>query len=116
MIYKPRMLLMDEPFAALDAQLRQSMHRQLLESVRLEGQTVMFVTHDINEALVVADRVVMLGGSPARTTREFTVPFGRDRDTDTVRFEPQFRDLEAEVNEALNAARTRTEPVGVGER
>jgi NitT/TauT family transport system ATP-binding protein len=104
-IYHPKMLLMDEPFAALDAQLRAQMHTQLLEEVNRTGQTVLFITHDLYEAVLLSDRVIVLGGSPAHPIREFTVPFGRERDLATLRFEPEFAVLERRVHDALNHAR-----------
>jgi NitT/TauT family transport system ATP-binding protein len=64
MIYEPALLLMDEPFAALDAQMRGQMHIELRSTVKRLGQTVMFVTHDIAEAAKLADRVLVVGGGP----------------------------------------------------
>lgn len=104
-VYQPKMLLMDEPFAALDAQLRAQMHAQLLEEVRRTGQTVLFITHDLDEAVLLSNRVIVLGGTPAHPIREFAVPFGPERDLATLRFEPEFAALERRVHDALNHAR-----------
>jgi NitT/TauT family transport system ATP-binding protein len=64
MIYEPKLLLMDEPFAALDAQMRNQMHIELRGTVKRLNQTVMFVTHDIAEAAKLGDRVLVVGGGP----------------------------------------------------
>lgn len=105
MVYKPQMLLMDEPFAALDAELRGVMHVELLKAVRRLDQTVLFVTHDIQEAVLLSDRVIVIGGTPARALEEIVVPFGRDRDFATLRFEDRFFELERDVHLALTRAR-----------
>ena len=106
MIYDPAMLLMDEPLAALDAQLRAQMHQELLRTVHRLNQTVLFVTHDIFEAVLLSDRVIVLGGSPACPVASFDIPFGADRDLATLRFDTRFVELERRVHEALNAARS----------
>ncbi|MER7006064.1 ABC transporter ATP-binding protein [Dactylosporangium sp. NPDC000555] len=108
MIYQPKMLLMDEPFAALDAQLRSTMHTMLRRTVESIGQAVIFVTHDIHEAVLLSDRIVVIGGSPARPVSVLDVAFGQGRDLETLRFEPAFVALEREVHSALAAVR-RTE-------
>ncbi|WP_327151071.1 ABC transporter ATP-binding protein [Nocardia sp. NBC_01329] len=106
MIYEPALLLMDEPFAALDAQLRTQMHRELRRTVAETGQAVLFITHDIYEAVLLSDRVVVLGGRPAAPISEHLVPFGPDRDVEALRFDPEFVRLEKVVHDALGAART----------
>jgi NitT/TauT family transport system ATP-binding protein len=102
----PTVLLMDEPFAALDAQTRGNMH-QLLQSIWLRSRkTVVFVTHNVREALVLADRVVVMAGRPGRVLQDLEVrlPRPRDPDDDTlVRFSRQIR-------EALRVAERATEP------
>src|SRR5690606_13742440 len=85
LIYEPAMLLMDEPFAALDAQLRETLHRELLATVAQLQQTVLFVTHDITESILLADRVIVLGTRPARILDEVVIPFGDDRDLAEIR-------------------------------
>ena len=66
LIYKPETLLLDEPFAALDAQTRMLMQKQLLDLRREFDLTVLLVTHDIGEAIALSDRIVLLSGRPAR--------------------------------------------------
>ncbi|MCX4539535.1 ABC transporter ATP-binding protein [Streptomyces sp. NBC_01565] len=73
---EPEVLLMDEPFGALDALTRTRMQALLRELWQRTGTTVLFVTHDIDEALALADRVVVLGGSPGRVLADHAVPAG----------------------------------------
>lgn len=79
LIMEPKMLLMDEPFAALDAQTRISM-QQLLLSISMQlNPSVLFVTHDVEEALILADRVYVMSRLPGRIIREILVPFEKPR-------------------------------------
>ncbi|WP_369776718.1 ABC transporter ATP-binding protein [Streptomyces sp. R33] len=73
---EPEVLLMDEPFGALDALTRTRMQTLLRELWQRRGTTVLFVTHDIDEALALAERVVVLGGTPGRVVADHTVPAG----------------------------------------
>jgi NitT/TauT family transport system ATP-binding protein len=82
---KPRMMLMDEPFGALDAQTRSEMQQMLLGLWEEERNLIVFVTHDITEALLLADRVIVLSPRPARIVKDLTVPFARPRQPDIVR-------------------------------
>lgn len=77
---KPRLLLMDEPFAALDHQTRRMMQAYLLATWRNSGATVILVTHDLPEALVLADRIVLISGSPGRITDVIDIAEPRPRD------------------------------------
>jgi len=113
MIYEPKLLLMDEPFAALDAQMRHQMHIELRETVKRAGQTVLFVTHDISEAAKVSDRVLIVGGGPpGGIVRECRIPFGEKRDLDELRFSDEFASVEQELNRALVDARAAARPAG----
>ena len=76
---KPKIMLMDEPFGALDAKIREDMQRLLTDLWLAERQCVLFVTHDITEALLLADRVIVLSGRPATVLMDFQVPFPRPR-------------------------------------
>ena len=80
LVYEPETLLLDEPFGALDAQLKIVMHQELLRLTRLRGITVVFVTHDLSEAITLADRILVFSGRPGRVRTTRTVPFARDRD------------------------------------
>jgi NitT/TauT family transport system ATP-binding protein len=75
----PEVLLLDEPFAALDAQTRELMQSELLKIWSRAGKTVLFITHQIDEAVFLADRVVVMGTRPGRIKGEFDVPFERPR-------------------------------------
>ncbi len=79
---KPDLLLMDEPFSAVDAITRQNLQSELLNVWEASRTAVIFVTHDIEEAVFLADRVIVLGGSPARIVYETAVPLGRPRRRD----------------------------------
>jgi len=79
---EPRILLMDEPFGALDAQTRASMQAHLLRICDSVDITVMFITHDLDEAIYLSDRVVVLGAHPGRVLEIIEVPVPRPRSTD----------------------------------
>lgn len=111
MIYDPELLLMDEPFAALDAQLRTQMHWELRRTIAETNQAVLFITHDIYEAVLLSDRVIVLGGRPASPISEHTMPFGIDRDVESLRFDPEFVRLEKTVHDSLGQARTMSREV-----
>jgi NitT/TauT family transport system ATP-binding protein len=97
LIYDPETLLMDEPFGALDAQLKLVMHDEIQRIVGIGRKTVLFVTHDLAEAIALADRVVVFSGRPGRvkTVREIDLP--RPRDVFRIRFAPRFTELHEEL-------------------
>ena len=101
LIYNPPMLLMDEPFAALDAQLRETMHKELRATVNRLQESVLFVTHDIAEAVLLSDRVLVLAGRPLRVLAEVRPPFGKERDLDAIRVASEFARIEAELRQTL---------------
>jgi len=92
----PVVLLMDEPFAALDAQTREFMQAELLKIWAKARKTVLFITHQINEAIYLADRVVVMSARPGRVKDVFRVPFGRPRNLSLKR-ESRFLELEDSV-------------------
>lgn len=92
LVNEPQILLMDEPFAALDAQTRTEMQALVLDIRRRHNSTVLFVTHDIEEGLLLSDRVVILGHRPARVVEIIDVDLERPRTYDTVAT-PAFIDL-----------------------
>jgi NitT/TauT family transport system ATP-binding protein len=92
----PAVLLMDEPFAALDAQTREFMQAELLKIWAKAKKTVLFITHQINEAIYLADRVVVMSARPGRVKDVFEVPFVRPRNLSLKR-DPRFLELEDSV-------------------
>ncbi|GJD49455.1 Nitrate import ATP-binding protein NrtD [Methylobacterium crusticola] len=100
-ISEPRLLLMDEPFGALDAQTRLSMQELLLDAREATGATVLFVTHDIEEALFLADRVLVLTARPGRVAAEIPVPFGRPRRYESLLADPRFGALKRGIVASL---------------
>jgi NitT/TauT family transport system ATP-binding protein len=83
---KPDLLLMDEPFSAVDAITRRRLQEELLSLWQASGAAVLFVTHDIEEAVFLADTVVVLGGRPANVTGSFDMDLPRPRDRTTPEF------------------------------
>jgi NitT/TauT family transport system ATP-binding protein len=79
---EPRILLMDEPFGALDAQTRASMQAHLLKIWSSVDVTILFITHDLDEAIYLSDRIVVLGAHPGRILEIIEVPVARPRSTD----------------------------------
>ena len=91
---------MDEPFAALDAQTRDLMQVELLRIWQNTGKTVLFVTHQIDEAVYLSDRVLVMTRRPGRAKRNFTIDLPRPRDYE-MRMTPEFNDLKLEIWRAL---------------
>ena len=100
-VYSPRILLMDEPFSALDVQTRNLMENELLELWQEHRKTVLFVTHDLEEAIALADRVVVLTASPGMVKCEFAVGLGRPRNVNEIKFDSRFRQIHEQIWEAL---------------
>lgn len=90
---EPKILLLDEPFGALDAQLRLIMQQELLRLVERRRMTVILVTHDLEEAIAMADRVLVFTSRPGRIRATRTIPFERPRDPVNLRFRPEFGKL-----------------------
>lgn len=97
---RPKLLLMDEPFGALDALTRGKLQRQVLDIWENNRQTVLMVTHDVDEALYMSDRIVMLTNGPNANIGEILeVPFDHPRDRQALRADPRYYELR---NHALN--------------
>jgi len=96
----PRMLLMDEPFGALDHQTRELMQELLLGIWEAEAKTVLFVTHDIDEAVFIGSRVVLMSARPGRIKLDRPVPLPHPRHY-SVKTAPEFSSLKAELTEAV---------------
>jgi len=97
---RPGMLLMDEPFGALDAQTREVMHDLIRHVHRLEKATIVFVTHDVEEAIYLGGRVVLMAPRPGRIDTIYEVPFGDRRDQD-LKHAPEFLRLKREILERI---------------
>jgi NitT/TauT family transport system ATP-binding protein len=93
---QPAMLLMDEPFGALDAQTREVMHDLILHIHRIEKTTIVFVTHDVDEAIYLGQRVVLMQPRPGRIHSIYPVPLPAQRDQE-MKHLPEFRALKAEI-------------------
>lgn len=91
LVYEPSTLLMDEPFGALDAQLKLVMQKRLLKIWQETGKTVVFVTHDLSEAVTLAQRVVVFSGRPGSIKAIEPIDIPYPRDPFKVRFEPEFQ-------------------------
>jgi NitT/TauT family transport system ATP-binding protein len=112
----PKVLLMDEPFAALDAQTREFMQAELLKIWSQAKKTVLFITHQINEAVYLSDRVVVMSARPGRVKDVFPIPFERPR-TLSLKRDPKFLEIEdaiwrlvEEKPEDMNLAEAPLEP------
>jgi NitT/TauT family transport system ATP-binding protein len=104
LIRDPEILLMDEPFGPLDAQTRQIMGNLLLRLWAADRKAVMFVTHDLEEAIALSDRVVVMSAGPAATIiGDFTVGLDRPRDTAEIRLDPEFHRIHKEIWSSLRA-------------
>lgn len=93
LVVEPQILLMDEPFGALDTHTKIDMHRVLLRIWEREQQTVLFVTHDLGEALTLADRIILFSARPGKIKDMFEVDIARPRDAVKVRETPRYAEL-----------------------
>jgi NitT/TauT family transport system ATP-binding protein len=103
LINEPEVLLMDEPFSALDVQTRSIMSDELLGLWELTRPAVIFVTHDLEEAIALADKVVVLTAGPGTIKEVFPVDLPRPRRTQEIRFEPEFVAIYEKIWEALRS-------------
>jgi NitT/TauT family transport system ATP-binding protein len=97
---RPQVLLMDEPFGALDAQTREVMHDLILHIHRIEKTTIVFVTHDVDEAIYLGQRVVLMEPRPGRIYRTYLVPLPERREQD-MKHGAAFRALKGEILECI---------------
>ncbi|MDE2089361.1 MAG: ABC transporter ATP-binding protein [Gammaproteobacteria bacterium] len=96
LLSSPKILLMDEPFGALDAQTREVMHDLILHLFMVERTTVLFVTHDVDEAIYLADRVVVMAPRPGRIDSIHVVPLPPERNAD-MKLAPEFLELKRKI-------------------
>jgi NitT/TauT family transport system ATP-binding protein len=100
--YKPDIYLMDEPFGALDSQTKMVMGRELLRIWSHEQRSVLFITHDIEEAVTLSDRVIVLSARPGRIKLDLTIDLDRPRERAHLRHDPRFAELTEAVWDALD--------------
>jgi NitT/TauT family transport system ATP-binding protein len=93
----PDIMLMDEPFAALDAQTREVLQEELLRIMQDERKTMVFITHSIDEAILLGDRIAVMSARPGRIRQVIDLPFGRPRDVSALRADPRFAELRAHI-------------------
>jgi NitT/TauT family transport system ATP-binding protein len=103
LVNEPSILLMDEPFSALDVQTRALMQQELLRLWAGTNAAVVFVTHDLEEAIVLADRVVVMTASPARVKAVYDVGLSRPRDVEELRITTEFIDVYRSIWSSLSA-------------
>jgi NitT/TauT family transport system ATP-binding protein len=101
LVTDPKILLMDEPFSALDVQTRALMQDELLRLWSGSGAAVIFVTHDLDEAIALADKVVVLTTSPATVKDVFEIPLERPRKVEDLRLTEEFRKIYSDIWESL---------------
>jgi NitT/TauT family transport system ATP-binding protein len=98
LILDPDIILMDEPFSALDVQTRQLMENELLSLWQAKQKAVLFITHDLDEAIAMSDRVLVMSAGPkSRTIGEFIVDLPRPRDVAEIRTDPRFIRLHSDI-------------------
>lgn len=100
LVMEPKIILMDEPFAALDEITREDMNRWLMEVFDKSNTTIVFVTHNIREAIMLSDRVVVMAPRPGRIVREFAIDLPRPR-TQEIMFSDEFNAIRQKAEEAL---------------
>ncbi|MBN7135818.1 mannosyltransferase [Lysobacter enzymogenes] len=98
LIVEPKVILMDEPFSALDIHTRHLMQNELLRLWQEQRRSVMLITHDLEEAIALGDRVVVLSAGPSsRVVESFRVPLDRPRDVAEIKLDPRFIDLYRDI-------------------
>jgi NitT/TauT family transport system ATP-binding protein len=95
LIYEPEVVLMDEPFGALDAQTRMMLHHELLQIWGKQKNTIIFITHDLVEAITLSDQIVVISKRPGRVRAVYRVPLRRPRNVFQIFLEPHFDDFYA---------------------
>lgn len=103
MVYEPEVLLMDEPFGALDAITKQTMQKTVLDLWQRRQTSVIFITHDLTEAIALSDRVAVMTGRPGRIRQTVDIPLARPRDVYNITGQTGFQELRQELWSLLEA-------------
>ncbi|RID97702.1 ABC transporter ATP-binding protein [Simplicispira hankyongi] len=104
LVLDPDIILMDEPFSALDIQTRQLMENEVLQLWQAKRKAVLFITHDLDEAIAMSDRVVVMSAGPAsHPMGEFVIDIERPRDVAEIKMTPRFRELHAGIWDVMRA-------------
>jgi NitT/TauT family transport system ATP-binding protein len=107
LVMNPSILLMDEPFAALDAQTREILQEELLALMERpdERKTMVFITHSIDEAILLGDRIAVMSARPGRIKEVLNMPFGWPRQADAVRSDPRFAEIRVHIWHQLHTVK-----------
>lgn len=105
LVLEPDLLLLDEPLSAVDAITREVMQQEVIDLMEAERRTALLVTHDLDEAIVMSDRIIVLGGPPAQVILDVRSPVERPRTLDSVRGHPDYLSLRKELWNALESGR-----------
>jgi NitT/TauT family transport system ATP-binding protein len=97
MVYEPEVLLMDEPFGALDAITKATLQKTILDLWQRRQTSVIFITHDLTEAIALSDRVAVMTGRPGRIGKTVDIPLERPRDVYNITDLPDFKELRREL-------------------
>lgn len=100
MIHRPEMLMMDEPYGALDENTRETLNIELLKIWQETGMTIIFITHNVEEAVLLSQRVYVMASHPGRVTKELKIEFDKPRDLDLIT-DPRFAEYCTEIEELI---------------
>lgn len=107
LVLEPDLLLLDEPLSAVDAITREIMQKEVIDLIEAERRTAVLVTHDLDEAIILSDRIIVLGGPPARVVLDVRSPIERPRTLENVRSNPDYLPLRNELWQALELGRNK---------
>lgn len=108
LVYNPETLLMDEPFGNVDVQLKLQLQQELMQLWEAERKTVVFITHDLEEAIALSDQIIVLSRMPGRVKAFVPIDLPRPRDPIGIRFEPEFQRLHRRLWDLCDAAEERS--------
>lgn len=107
LVLEPDLLLLDEPLSAVDAITREIMQKEVIDLIEAERRTALLVTHDLDEAIILSDRIIVLGGPPAHVVLDVRSPIERPRSLEKVRSNPDYLPLRNELWQALELGRNK---------